>query len=161
MRVFLSYTRNKDDFGAVSGFRERLTSELKNYDKNVLVYQDKSEIEAGANYPADLQTALEGTDVLLAHISPSWLGSKWCRWEFDVFSENGMNSAKLLKVIPLLVVPTVEVNSESNDHIAKLLSSIQSIDVSDLRNVSQSSTAYKKFVAKLSKRINSLAIGQK
>ena len=133
---------------------------MKNYDRDSTVYQDKSEIEAGENYPAHLQTALESTDVLIIHLSPSWLASSWCRWEFNVFTVNGSNDNALSRIIPLLVVPTAELNRDSADPIARALANLQSIDISELRHASQSSTAFRRFVAKLAQRIKALSGGK-
>ena len=47
MNVFLSYTRNKDQFNKVSSFRDRLESEISMRLPGAVVFQDKHHLSGG------------------------------------------------------------------------------------------------------------------
>ena len=62
MKVFLSYTRLKDQFSKVSEFRERLQQELELRDPGSQVFQDKKNLQEGQHFPEELQVAVSDSD---------------------------------------------------------------------------------------------------
>ena len=58
MNVFLSYTRNKDQFNKVSDFRDRLEQELSMRAPGATVFQDKHHLSEGQHFPEELEKAL-------------------------------------------------------------------------------------------------------
>jgi cobaltochelatase CobT len=153
MQVFLSYTSNKDEFGEVALFRQRLQSELRNFDPSATVFQDSAAISPGEQYPKRLEEELKRSDVLLIHLSPAWFKSEWCRREYNIFISD---PSKLNKIIPLLVVSTSELLPTSQDEIAAKLSLLEYVDIRELRHDSWDSTEKRKYVAKLADRVNDL-----
>ena len=87
MRAFLSYTRAKDQFNAVSRFREHLTQELQLLEVTAAVFQDTSNLGGGSHFPQELETELKRSDILVVLLSPAWLQSDWCRREFEIFTD--------------------------------------------------------------------------
>ena len=153
MQVFLSYTSNKDDFGEVDLFRQRLQSELRNFDPTATVFQDIAAISPGQPYPRRLEEELRKSDVLLVHLSPAWLKSEWCRREYNVFTGNPLKSER---IIPLLVVSTPELVPTSQDEIAAKLSLLEYIDIRELEHESWDSKEKRRYAAKLADAINDL-----
>jgi hypothetical protein len=156
MKVFLSYTRNKDQFFKVSAFRERLEAEIGIRAPGSQVFQDKHAIQEGDHFPEVLASELRQSDVLLVLVSPAWLQSKWCRHEFALFTDNGVNTSRLHQVLPVLWVDTPEVSMGSADPVARALASINYADWRDLRYGSWDDPANQKQVGKLAERAVSL-----
>ena len=153
MQVFLSYTRIKDQFGAVSAFHSRLENELKQSAPGSAIFFDKTNLAEGMHFPEKLAEALDRTDVLVPLLSPAWLQSEWCRREFELFTSERQNQAKLHSVLPVLWVATPQVSAQSADPIARALAPIQYADWKDLRHESWSNPANSRQVAKLAEAI--------
>jgi hypothetical protein len=128
MRAFISYTREKDKFQAVSDFRDRLETELRFYDPEAIVFQDRSGLQAGDNFPERLRDECLKADVLMIYLTPAWLQKEWCRREFELFTNNLTDEKKCRKILPMLTVDTPQVNHGSNDPIARALADIQYMD---------------------------------
>src|SRR5437588_6621387 len=133
MQVFLSYTRNKDQFNKVSSFRERLEQELSMRSPGATVFQDTKNLGGGQHFPEELNTALRQADLFLALVSPAWLHSEWCRREFSIFTVDATNPDRLHRILPVLWVDTPELSLESPDVIAKTMANINYSDWRDLR----------------------------
>ena len=97
--IFLSYTRIKDKNGFVSKFREILEDEViqKLGDFEVTIFQDSEEIRAGENFEQRLQEELKKAKVLVILLSPTWINSDWCRWEYEQFSDDPSKPIVLVK----------------------------------------------------------------
>ena len=133
MRVFLSYTRLKDQFNKVSEFRERLQQELELRDPGSQVFQDKVNLREGQHFPEELEQAVSQSEVFLALVSPAWLSSDWCRREFGLFTSEATDSSRLHRIVPVLWVETPEMRSNSLDLIARTIAPINYSDWRDLR----------------------------
>jgi len=157
MKVFLSYTRNKDIFQKVSAFREHLEVELAMRSPGSIVFQDTSHIQQGDNFPHLLADELTKSDVLLVLLSPAWLGSDWCRREYALFTQDGLNSDRLQRILPVLWVETPQLVVSSSDAIARTLASINYADWRELRYVSWEDTTNQKAIGKLAERALALA----
>jgi hypothetical protein len=133
MKIFLSYTRKKDQFQKVSSFRARLEVEVEMRSPGSRVFQDKEHLMEGSHFPEVLAAELKGADVLLALVSPAWLQSEWCRREFSLFTDDATDSTRLHGILPVLWVDTPEMNSRSLDLVARTMANISYSDWRDLR----------------------------
>jgi hypothetical protein len=133
MKIFLSYTRAKDQFNKVSSFRDRLESELSMRSPGAVVFQDARHLSDGQHFPEELDKALRTSDVFLVLVSPAWLQSEWCRREFSIFTAQATDSGRLHRILPVLWVDTPALSRESLDVVAKTLASINYSDWRDLR----------------------------
>ena len=133
MKLFLSYTRKKDQFLKVSSFRERLEVEVEMRSPGSRVFQDKQHLLEGSHFPEVLAAELKGADVLLALVSPAWLQSEWCRREFSLFTDDATDSMRLHRILPVLWVDTPEMNPRSLDLVARTMANISYSDWRDLR----------------------------
>jgi hypothetical protein len=164
MKVFVSYTREKDQFDeVVSTFRERLEAELRLRDESATVFQDKSVIASGDNFPEVLATHLACSDVLVVLLSPAWLKSKWCQREFELFVTAEAGRGRPPRILPLLWVSTSLSQPQPDDpianQIAKQLQPLQYSNWRDLRKRDWKSEALKNEVDLLADRIYELAAG--
>lgn len=107
--VFLSYTHVKDQYDAVSKFREHLENELRKKTGNVALtlFQDKSGIRGGDNWEEKLRSELESARVLIILLSPTWLKSAWCRREYEIYNDSS-SSKSSRPVVPILWDPIDE-----------------------------------------------------
>jgi TIR domain len=133
MKIFLSYTRKKDQFQKVSSFRERLEHEVEMRSPGSRVFQDTEHLLDGSHFPEVLAAELKGADVLLVLVSPAWLQSEWCRREFSLFTDDATDSTRLHRILPVLWVDTPEMNSRSLDLVARTMANISYSDWRDLR----------------------------
>ena len=157
MQVFLSYTRLKDQFGAISAFYARLENELKQIAPGSTIFFDKTNLVEGKHFPEELKVALARTDVLVPLLSPAWLQSEWCRREFETFTSGCRDLVKLHCILPVLWVATPQVSTQSSDPIAQALAPIHYADWKDLRHESWSNPQNLRQVAKLAEAIANLA----
>jgi hypothetical protein len=121
--VFLSYTNIKDLYGAVEKFRDHLEFELRTKTGNLslTVFQDKRGIRGGDKWEQVLTEELKSARLLLVLLSPSWLGSKWCRREYELFSAPERDGAMSRPVVPLIWDKVTEVDYAETSEEAKVL----------------------------------------
>ncbi|MDR4494797.1 MAG: toll/interleukin-1 receptor domain-containing protein [Nitrospirales bacterium] len=157
MRTFISYTREKDKFEAVSQFRERLEVELHFYDSEAVIFQDREFIQGGDHFPDVLAEECRKADVLMIYLTPSWLQREWCRREFELFTNNMTDAARLKRVLPLLTVETPQVSRDSDDPIARHLAYIHHMDIRELRHLRYDDPVKLKYIAEVAERLYQLA----
>jgi hypothetical protein len=157
MRAFISYTREKDKFQAVSEFRDRLEVELRFYDPDAVIIQDKNFIQGGEHFPEYPSEECEKADVLMIYLTPSWLTSEWCRREFEIFTKNLTDHKRMKRILPMLTVETPQVSEDSIDSIARALAKVQYIDIRRLRHLQYDNSEKLEYVAKTAKRLYELA----
>ena len=132
MKVFISYTRNKDAFNVVTKFRDHLANELSQSKPGSAVFQDKSNMRPGDRFPVVIADSLNDADVLLVLVSPAWLASDWCRREFEQFCAGKAASGRSPCIVPVLWVSTPTLEENSTDPIAAELAKIHYTDFRDL-----------------------------
>jgi TIR domain len=153
MKVFISYTREKDDFDDVSKFASHLQSELRLYALDAEVFQDKTNIAPGEHFDERIWNELDDTNVLLIFVSPSWLRKDWCRKEFARFEAVMANNASPRLVLPLLFIETAPfVNNEGRETWNKL-KLINWVDWTELRHEEWNNPSKLKAISKLAKTI--------
>lgn len=157
MKIFLSYTRKKDEFNVVSDFQRHLVNELKLYVPNATLFQDKNEIGAGDDFSEVITEELDAADVLLILVSNAWLLSDWGRREFELFTKKERDSGREPRVLPVLWVSTPELKNP-DDAIAKELDKIQYEDWRDLRHENWQNPNIRMQVAKLAERVVAIAM---
>jgi hypothetical protein len=150
MRVFISYQREQDGFGAVAQLRARLQNELKLRDRSATVFTDINDLKPGDNFPDELREQLEEADVFVACLSSGWLQSEWCRRELMIFTGNLAHATKKLRVVPLLWVRTPELeDGKSDEPIEKFLAVLNYDDWREHRFEDPASPVYAKHAARL------------
>ena len=159
MRVFMSYTREKNAFRAVSLFKARLEMELQLLDPSTVLLQDESFIGAGQHYPERLAEECTNADLLLIHLSPAWLMKDWCRREFNLFTRDGKDDARLHRILPLLEVTTPLQSLAATDPIAAALSPIEYVDIRELRHETYDNPKKLRYVAMVAERLHSMNNG--
>lgn len=152
MKLFISYTRSKDTFLKVSALRERIEAELAIRSPGSRVFQDKAHLKEGDHFPEVLASELSQADVLLILLSPAWLVSDWCRHEYSLFTQAGLNHERLRRILPVLWVDTPQLAVNSQDSLANALATINYADWRDLRYGNWDDPAVQRHVGKLAER---------
>lgn len=92
LNIFLSYA-HADGATAGESLRQELTQ------MGFTVWQDAGQMRGGQAWRQQLYTALQGVDALLALLTPGYVTSTMCTWEWQTAALLGK------RVIPLLIAP--------------------------------------------------------
>jgi hypothetical protein len=152
MKVFLSYTRRKDQFSAVSDFAKHFATELAMRAPECTLFHDMSSIQEGQHFPELLEAEVASSRVFVPLLSPAWYASDWCRREFEIFTSRGTNDERLRSILPVLWVKTPQPAGSTNDNAALILANIHHFDWTDLRYGDWNSAENRKQVGKLADR---------
>jgi hypothetical protein len=160
--AFFSYVRRNDehDRGKLTELRKLLEAELwAQTGKDLKIFQDTENIHWGMNWKERITSTLEQCTFLIAIITPSYLESQLCRFEFEYFLEQE-SRLQLRLILPILYIDTQGLKDKT-DKIAVEISRRQWIDWQDLRFVSLTSTKSIKTLESLAKQIRDLFSDQK
>ncbi len=85
--VFLSYARRDDAAGWVSGLRDAIYDDFREFSSEPFrIFFDTEEIVSHQDWEVRLREGLRSSRVLLVCLSPSYLRSNYCRWEWEEFA---------------------------------------------------------------------------
>ena len=128
--AFLSYVRADDDNddGRITELRRLLESEVRmQTGEDFPIFQDRRDILAGQRWQTCIEQSIDGTTLLIAIITPSYLRRDACREEWRLFREREHRLNRDDLIIPVLYVETPGLN-DSDDPIARDLNSRQRFD---------------------------------
>ena len=92
--LFISYARRDDEAGRISTLVERLSRDFQLLAGRPLnVFFDTVEIHGMEDWRHRLLQALRESRLLLACISPNYLASQYCEWEFNEYVNNEVGRA--------------------------------------------------------------------
>jgi len=111
--IFCSYAHGDDDDGWVEQFVAALTSTFRRLTgEPPRVFLDRESIITAEVWEQRIRAALDGSQVAIAVVSPSFVRSEWCRREWDEFMvrESDLRKQGLLAdeqglVFPVLLYP--------------------------------------------------------
>src|SRR5262245_59431711 len=86
--AFFSYVRRNDehDKGRLTDFRKLLEAELwAQTGKDLQIFQDIEDIEWGDIWKEKIEKVLDVSNFLVAIVTPGYLESRSCRFEFEYF----------------------------------------------------------------------------
>lgn len=87
--VFISYARRDDVNGWVSQLRDAVCAERRVFDPSpfpIFPFFDREAIHSGNDWRRRLRQGLRSSRVLLVCLSPNYLQSEFCRWEWEEFA---------------------------------------------------------------------------
>ena len=151
MKVFVSYTRGKDKFNAVTDFVAHFQQGLQMIRRGSTVFQDKVNIVEGDVLPEVIERALKDSDLLLPLISAAWFDSNWCPKEFKIFWD-AHQPAPL--IMPVLWVTAERLNN--HDEVAAALAQRQMADFHILRHRAWDNPELRQKVAELAESATAL-----
>jgi hypothetical protein len=155
--AFFSYSRLNDelDRGRLTLLRKLLQNEIwVQTGKRFQIFQDTDNIEWGQPWEDRIKNVLNTSSLLIAVITPSYLNSPSCRFEFQYFvSQESQLRRKL--ILPILYIDALGLKNQ-NDEIAVEISKRQWIDWRDLRFRSLTSAKINRKLESLAKQIRDL-----
>jgi hypothetical protein len=91
VEIFLSYTWSKDIDHTIRKFSSDLENSLIGDPKkrDISIFYDKGNIMEGSgenHFKPILKNHLKSSKIMLVLLSPNWLESTWCQWEFTTFN---------------------------------------------------------------------------
>lgn len=155
--AFFSYVRRNDehDKGRLTYLRKLLENELwAQTGKDLKIFQDTEDIQWGTEWIERTTSILDRSAFLIAIVTPGYLESKWCRFEFEYYLKQESQFKHKL-ILPILYIDTPRLK-DKNDEVAIEISKRQCIDWRDLRFVSLPSTKITKRLEILARQIRDL-----
>jgi len=155
-KLFLSYTREKDEFNDVSIFRKRLENQLKVKvgDKELTIFLD-TDLSTGTKWDDRLLSELDSSDCLIVLLSPLWLNSDYCRKEYTHFCSKPGNTRPIIPVLWEETNDTKELNDDKRAILLELRE-LQKKDWSDIKYEEWGSSLSQKALSDLAKDIKKL-----
>jgi hypothetical protein len=84
--VFISYARKDDAGGWVSGLRDAIYEDFREFSSEPFrIFFDQTEIRSRQDWELRLRQGLRSSRVLLVCLSPNYLRSQYCKWEWEEF----------------------------------------------------------------------------
>lgn len=85
--VFISYARRDDADGWVTSLRNAIYDDFRSFSSEPFrIFFDTEEIRGRQDWELRLRHGLRSSRVLLVCVSPNYLRSAYCRWEWDEFA---------------------------------------------------------------------------
>src|SRR6476620_6873506 len=114
---FFSYSRRDDERseGALSRLRARIHSELGlQLGRDLRLWQDISAVPYGALWEEEITKAISESVFFIPIVTPSAVGSKHCRFEFECFIKREEKLGRSNLIFPFLYVrvPALEKDEE-------------------------------------------------
>jgi tetratricopeptide (TPR) repeat protein len=85
--VFISYARKDNETGWVSGLRDAIYDDFKEFSSEPFrIFFDTEAIRGRQDWELRLRHGLRTSRVLLVCLSPNYLRSEYCKWEWEEFA---------------------------------------------------------------------------
>jgi len=92
--IFISYSRADNDQGQVNSLVDRIATEFKEFaGRDLEVFFDTREISGGQYWQDTILGGLKESRLMLACLSPAYLASQWCEWEFNEYQKYELGRA--------------------------------------------------------------------
>jgi WD40 repeat protein len=159
---FFSYSRedDEDSKGALSALRDRIQRELRGQlgrsARNFRLWQDKEAIAPGKLWEAEIKAAIEQAVFFVPIVTPTAVGSSFCRVEFESFlaREQALRRSDLIFPILYIRVPALEDSAQSAaDPVLSMIARRQYVDWRELRHHEVNSRPVSEAIARLCSKI--------
>jgi flagellar biosynthesis GTPase FlhF len=147
---FFSYSRRDDEHsqGALSDLRRQIYNELRlQLGSELKLWQDTMAIPEGALWESAIQRAISESVFFIPIVTPSSVGSKHCRFEFEAFLDREQALGRENLVFPLLYVRVPALEKEElwrQDDVLRIIGRRQYIDWREFRHRSFAEAEIKK-----------------
>lgn len=162
-KAFFSYVRQNDqlDNGKFSALRKLIEAEVwVQTAENFELFQDQEDIAWGEDWKERIKKALDSSKFLIAIITPGYLKSEACRFEFEYFFHKMNEFEQKDVILPILYIETQELH-RPKDNLTTEMAKREWVDWRDLRFTSLESVKVKKKILSLAIRIRDLMAREK
>ncbi|MEV6555637.1 TIR domain-containing protein [Nocardia sp. NPDC051756] len=159
LSAFWSYSRDDDECtdGHIVKLSKQIGREFKLINGNPLeIFIDRESIEWGEEWAKRIDDSIHNTTLFIPIITPSYLRSSACRYEFLTFWSKS-RSAGLVDLMLPIVYTEMGMEDGSGDEILTIVSSLQCQFWFDIRLEDESSSIYKRAIHKLAERIKKIS----
>jgi len=112
--VFISYARKDDQTGWVSGLRDAIYEDFREFSSAPFrIFFDTKEIHSRQDWELRLLQGLRSSRMLVVCLSPNYLHSAYCRWEWEEFAR--VQARRIGGGDPVTGVFFVELSDERQD----------------------------------------------
>ncbi len=134
--VFLSYSRSDNQRGQVTALKAKIESSFREFaERDLRVFFDAQEIGGMDDWRQKIQRSLRDSLVFVALLSPAYLASRYCRWEWEDYVRYEANRQCLGDgVAPVFFVTLPDTaDPKSDEAIASWIDEILRRQTFDLR----------------------------
>ena len=156
--AFLSYVQmdDKHEEGRLTDIRRKLEAEVKlQTGESFTIFQDRKDILIGQRWRNEIREGIDGSTLLVAIVTPSYLKSDNCRKELNRFLELEAALGRDDLILPVLYVATPALDDTEDDPLAAQLESRHWFDWLELRFADLSSEVSRRAIAELASGIES------
>jgi len=135
--LFLSYSRRDDERGQVAALAEQIKTSFRAFaGRDLQVFFDVRQIHGMDDWRQKIQRSLRESHLLLAVLSPSYLASPYCRWEWeDYVRYEAMRQCLGEGVAPVFFVTLPDAaEPQFDERMARWVDEIQRRQTFDLRD---------------------------
>jgi len=151
--VFLSYARSDDAHGAVQGLADEMRDMFaRRTGHELMIFHDKQEIRTAQIWQERIGEALDTSTVLVAVISQAFLGSPWCRREWNAFTatEHGPSADReFRRIFPVLLDGEPQLMRNATDSDRRWRDDITSREYVDLGGAAGGTRRHRARVSRL------------
>src|SRR2546426_2074398 len=134
--LFISYSRRDNERGQVTALKSQVGSSFRAFaGRDLRVFFDTHEIAGMDDWRQKIQRSLRDSQVFLAVLSPHYLASPYCRWEWeDYVRYEAMRQCLGEGVAPVFFVTLPDAADPKTDQaLARWIDEIQRRQTFDLR----------------------------
>ena len=134
--LFISYSRRDNERGQVTALKAQIESSFRAFaGRDLRVFFDTHEIAGMDDWRQKIQRSLRDSQVFLAVLSPHYLASPYCRWEWeDYVRYEAMRQCLGEGVAPVFFVTLPDAADPKTDQaLARWIDEIQRRQTFDLR----------------------------
>ncbi|MFT4189230.1 MAG: toll/interleukin-1 receptor domain-containing protein [Aeromicrobium sp.] len=128
--VFISYSRRDDADGWVSGLRDAIIADFQRFGRSPRIFFDREDIRDMDDWRQRILVGLRESRVLLVCLSPSYLASPYCRWEWTEYLRR---QARQTGGDSIAGVYCVELGDPDAADVAQWKAEVESVQLTDVR----------------------------
>jgi hypothetical protein len=158
--VFLSYSHDDNEATynrviQIGNDARRLYKSLSGLEVGLFI--DTEAINLGERWRERIRSGLTNATILLAFVSPLYLGSAACREEFQSFVSAALDADSRKLIIPLLFTPKANIEERfQNDVLWAQVVELQYLEVHDLRKTDPGSAQWMDKVEEIADRMRNV-----
>ncbi len=129
--IFISYARHDDSDGWVTGLRDVIVADFQRFERTPRIFLDREDIRDMDDWRHRILVGLRESRVLLVCLSPAYLKSEYCRWEWQEYARRQARLAGGGDTVAGIYC--VEMNDPDTDDVTQWRREVETIQMTDVR----------------------------